>query len=151
MASTAGTAGTPNITLTYRNAANVAGKTTPSSPALPSSPATTPIFNIVYSGTGSGKYGPFMPLAQADTGIRSVTNIITSAGVTAGVWNICLCKPLLTLPITTLGVAAERDLVNQLPSMPRVYDGANLQWLIYAGSAIPNNSAFYGSLEFGWS
>jgi hypothetical protein len=41
--------------------------------------------------------------------------------------------------------------VNQLPSMPRVYDGANLQWLIYAGSAIPNNSAFYGSLEFGWS
>ena len=151
VASTAGTAGTPTLQLTYRNAANTAGKVTPATPTLPTNTAVNPLLNIVYSGTGAGKYGPFMPLAQADTGIRSVTNIITSAGVTTGVYNLCLCKPLLTLPITTLGVAAERDLVNQLPSMPRVYDGANLQWLIYAGGAVPNNSAYYGALEFGWS
>lgn len=151
VASTAGTAGTPTFQLTYRNAANTAGKVTPATPALPTNTAVSPLLTVPYSGTGSGKYGPFFPLAQADTGIRSVTNIILSAGVTTGVYNLVLCKPLLTLPITTLGVAAERDLVNQLPSMPRVYDGANLQWMIYAGSAIPNNSAFYGSLEFGWS
>lgn len=70
--------------------------------------------------------------------------------MTTGVYNLCLCKPLLTLPMTTVGVAAERDLVNQMPSMPKVYDGACLVWLIYAGSAIPNNSAFYGHLDLGW-
>ena len=71
--------------------------------------------------------------------------------MTTGVYNLVFAKPLLSLPITTLGVASERDLVNQLPSMPRVYDGACLAWMIYAGSAIPNNSSFFGALDFGWS
>jgi len=53
--------------------------------------------------------------------------------------------------MTTVGVAAARDLVNQLPSLPKVYDGACLVWLIYAGAAIPNNSAFYGHIDLGWS
>jgi hypothetical protein len=49
-----------------------------------------------------------------------------------------------------VGVAAERDLLNQLPSLPRVYDGANLSWLMYAGALTPVNSAFYGNLDFIW-
>jgi hypothetical protein len=70
--------------------------------------------------------------------------------MTSGCVNVVLCKPLLTLPITAQGVASERDLLNQLPSLPRIYDGANLQWLIYAGAATPVNSAFYGSLDAVW-
>jgi len=151
-ASTAGTAGAGTFQLTYTNSAGTGSKTTPSSPALPTNTATSPLLTVPYSGTGSGKYGPFFPLSGGDAGIRSIQNIIlASAGVTTGVYNIVQCRPLLTLPLTTVGVAAERDLINQLPSMPRVYDGACLQWLIYAGAAIPNNSAFYGSLDFGWS
>lgn len=152
VASTAGTAGTTTFQLTYTNSAGTGSRVTPTSPALPTNNATAPIFGIPYSGTGSGKFGPFMPLAAGDAGIRSVQNIIlASSGVTTGVYNLVKARPLLTLPMTTLGVAAERDLVNQLPSMPRVFDGACLGWLIYAGSAIPNNSAFYGHLDFGWS
>ncbi|MGK3945659.1 hypothetical protein ABK046_45860, partial [Streptomyces caeruleatus] len=64
--------------------------------------------------------------------------------------NVVLCRPLLTLPMTTIGVAAERDLVNQLPSMPRVYDGACLTWLMLAGAATPVASAFYGHIDMGW-
>lgn len=151
-ASTAGTAGAGTFQLTYVNGAGTAGQVTPSSPALPTNTATSPLLTIPYSGTGSGKFGPFFPLANGDTGIRSVTNIILAgAGVTTGVYNLVLCKPLLTLPLTTVGVAAERELVSQLPSMPRVYDGACLQWLIYAGAAIPNNSSFYGHIDLGWS
>jgi hypothetical protein len=52
--------------------------------------------------------------------------------------------------MTTIGVAAERDLVNQLPSLPRVFDGACLTWLMYAGAATPVTSAFYGHLDLGW-
>ena len=151
-ASTAGTAGAGTFQLTYTNSAGTGSKTTPSSPALPTNTATSPLLTIPYSGTGSGKYGPFFPRANGDAGIQSITNIIlASAGVTTGVYNLCLCKPLLTLPLTTIGVPAEREMVSQLPSMPRVYDGACLAWLIYAGAAIPNNSAFYGHIDLGWS
>lgn len=151
-ASTAGTAGTGTFQLTYTNGAGTGSRTTPSSPALPTNTATSPLLTVPYSGTGSGKFGPFFPLANGDTGIRSITNIILAgAGVTTGVYNLVLCKPLLTLPLTTVGVAAERELISQLPSMPRVYDGACLQWLIYAGAAVPNNSSFYGHIDLGWS
>lgn len=151
-ASTAGTAGTGTFQLTYTNSAGTGSRVTPTSPALPTNTAVAPLLTVPYSGTGSGKFGPFMPLAAGDAGIRTCQNIILAgAGVTTGVYNLVFAKPLLSLPITTLGVASERDLVNQLPSMPRVYDGACLAWMIYAGSAIPNNSSFFGHLDFGWS
>lgn len=144
-------AGTPTVTLTYTNAAGTASNTTPSSPALPSINTTAPVSQVAYSGTGSGKYGPFMPLAGGDTGVRLGTSINFSATMTSGVQNLIYVRPLLTLPMTTIGVAAERDLLNQIPSLPRVYDGACLAWMMYAGAATPVNSAFYGHLDFGWS
>ena len=151
-ASTAGTAGAGTFQLTYTNSTPTGSRVTPSSPALPTNTATSPLLTVPYSGTGSGKYGPFFPLQSADTGIQSIQNIILAgAGVTTGVYNLCYAKPLLSLPMTTVGVAAERDLINQMPSLPKVYDGACLQWLIYTQAAIPNNSPFYGHLDFGWS
>jgi len=53
--------------------------------------------------------------------------------------------------MTTIGVACERDLLNQVPSLPRVYNGACLAWLMYAGAATPVNSSFYGHLDFAWA
>lgn len=143
-------AGTPTVSITYTNSLGTGSKNTPSSPALPSINATAPVTQIAYSGTGSGKYGPFLPLAAGDAGIRSVQSINFSATMTSGVQNLVLCRPLVTLPMTTVGVAAERDLLNQLPSLPRVYDGACLAWLMYAGAATPTNSAFYGNIDFAW-
>ena len=57
----------------------------------------------------------------------------------------------VTLPITTLGVTAERDLVNQFMAMPKIYDGACLAWIMLAGAATPVASPISGHLEFGWS
>ena len=143
--------GTPTVQLSYTNTASVAGQLTPAAPSLPVINASSPAGAIAYSGTGVGKYGPFIPLAPGDQGILSVQSVNFSATMTSGAMILVLCKPLMTLPITTVGVAAERDLVNQLPSMPRIYDGANLQWLMYAGAATPVNSAFYGNMDFAWS
>jgi len=151
--STAGTAGTTTFQLTYTNSAGTASRTTPSSPALPLNNATSPLLQVPFSGTGSGKFGPGFPLMNADAGIQSVQNIIlASSGVTTGVYNIFAYKPLISLPMTTVGVPAEREFISQLPSMPRVYDGACLCWLHYNGvAAIPNNSNYNGHIEFGWS
>ncbi|HPL78876.1 MAG TPA: hypothetical protein PKY40_07730 [Burkholderiaceae bacterium] len=143
-------AGTPTVQLSYTNTASVAGRLTPASPSLPIINTTAPVGSIPYSGTGVGKYGPFLPLAAGDSGILSVQSVNFSATMVSGCMNLVLCRPLLTLPITTVGVASERDLLNQLPSLPRVYDGANLQWLMYAGAATPVNSSFYGNLDFLW-
>ena len=142
-------AATPNITLNYTNSAGTAGKATPVT--LPIGNSAAAVTSVVHSGTGTGKYGPFIPLAAGDAGIRSVQSINLSASYVSGVLNLVLCKPLLTLPITTLGVTAERDLVNQFASMPRVYDGACLHWLMLAGAATPVASPLSGHLEFGWT
>ena len=142
-------AATPNITLNYTNSAGTAGKATPVT--LPIGNSAAAVTSVVYSGTGSGKYGPFIPLAAGDAGIRSVQSINLSASYVSGVLNLMLCRPLLTLPITTLGVTAERDLVTQFASMPRVYDGACLHWLMLAGAATPVASPLSGHLEFGWT
>lgn len=142
-------AGTPNLSLAaYVDSAQNTGNVTPT--VLPIGKTAAANGLVLYSGTGAGKYGPFMPLAAGDAGISRIDNIQLSATYTSGEFSVGLCRPLLTLPMTTLGVAAERDLVNQMPSMPRIYDGAALYWLIYHGAATPTNSAFYGHLDFGW-
>jgi len=141
-------AGTPNISMTYTNQAGTSGKVTPA--VLPVGLTAAPKGTVPYSGTGAGKYGPFLPLAAGDSGIQSVQNFQLSATYTSGVLNLVICRPLLTLPLTTIGVAAERDLLNQVPSLPRVYDGANLSWLMYAGAATPVNTGYAGHLDFVW-
>jgi hypothetical protein len=142
-------AATPNIRLTYTDSAGNAGNLTPAT--LPIGNSAAAVTSIVYSGTGSGKFGPFIPLAAGDAGIRSVQQFNLSASYLSGVLNLVLCKPLMTLPITTLGVTAERDLVNQFASMPRIYNGACLAWLMLAGAATPVASPLSGHLEFGWA
>lgn len=63
-----------------------------------------------------------MPLQSGDAGIRSIQSVTISTSYVSGEFSIGLCKPILTLPITTLGVASERDLMNQVPSMPQIVD-----------------------------
>jgi hypothetical protein len=143
-------AGTPTVQLGYTNTVPTSGRLTPGVPALPTLVATSTQASIPYSGTGAGKYGPFLPLQGGDQGIKQVDTINFSATMTSGCVVLVICKPLLVIPITTVGVAGERDLVNQIPSMPRIYDGACLQWIYMAGAAIPQNSSYQGHLDFAW-
>lgn len=136
-----------SIALSYTNQAATAGRTLPVTTSMTAS-AITP--HISHSGTAANNYGPFLPLANGDRGIQSVQTITFSAASGAGTGALVLARPLLTLPITTVGVASERDLLNQLPSLPRVYDDACLTWLYFAGAATAANTNFYMSAEFAW-
>jgi hypothetical protein len=142
-------AATPNLSIGYTNSAGTASRATPVTLPVGKTAASNGL--IIHSGTGLGKYGPFIPLQSGDAGIRSIQTIQNSTSYVSGEYAVGLCKPLLTLPITTLGVAAERDLVNQLPSMPKIEDGANLVWMMYSGAATPTNSSIYGHLDIGWA
>lgn len=142
-------AATPNLSIGYTNSSDTASRATPT--VLPIGKTAAANGLILYSGTGAGKYGPFMPLQGSDSGISSIETIQNSTSYVSGEYAVVLCKPLLTLPITTQGVASERDLVNQVPSLPRIYDGACLTWLMYSGAATPTNSAIAGHLDVVWS
>lgn len=141
-------AATPNLQINYTNADGVTGKTTPTT--LPVGKTAAALGLIPYSGTGAGKYGPFFPPAAGDRGVRSIEQTNLSASYVSGAMAFCLCRPLLSLPMASIGVMTERDLMNQMPSLPRVQDGACLAWLLYNGAATPANSGFVGHLEFGW-
>lgn len=143
-------AGTPNCSYpAYTNSAQTGSRTTPT--VLPVGKTAAENGMILYSGTGVGKYGPFFPMQGGDSGTAKIDNVQISATYTSGEFSVGMCVPILTLPITTLGVASERDLMNQVPSLPRIYDGANLQWMIYNGAATPVNSAIAGHLDLAWN
>jgi hypothetical protein len=144
-------AGTPTLQLNYTNPASAAGRLTPVAPSLPIANTAAPVGQILYSGTGVGKYGPFMPLQSGDNGILSIQTIQQSTTMTSGVYCIVLCKPVgLPLPLTTLGVPGERDYFNQLPSMPVIPDGACLNWLQLAGAATPVNTPYNFTIQSVW-
>ena len=112
-----------NVAISYTNQSGTAGRALPVTVACTAS-AITP--HITHSGTAANNYGPFLPMASGDTGIQSVQSLTLSAASLAGTASLVLARPLLSLPISTAGVIAERDLLNQLPSLPRIYDNACL-------------------------
>lgn len=144
-------AGTPTLRMRYTNTDDVANRLTPNTPSLPIANATAPVGQVVYSGAGAGKYGPAMPLQAGDTGIKSLQTIQQSATMTSGVYCIIFYKPIgLPLPVSTIGVAAERDYLNQQPSLPIIPDGACLSLLKYAGAATTANIPYFGTIQTVW-
>lgn len=140
-----------NLQLSYTNQASVAARAMPVTVSATASLAAT-LFKLTHTGLAANQYGPFLPMAQGDQGIKSVEEFKLSAasGTANTFYDLIMCKPLATIPLTTASVAAERDLVNQLPSMPQIKDGACLGWLYFAGAATGANTNFYGSLDLGW-
>lgn len=149
-AATAMGAATPNLSLGYTNSSQVASRATPT--VLPVGKTAASNSHILYTGaTGAGKYNFAVPRASGDSGIAQIDTIQNSVSYVSGTYCVALYKELARFPITTLGVAAERDFLNQLPSLPRVYDSAALYCLIGSGAATPTNSAFSGHLDFIWN
>ena len=149
-AATAMGAGTPNLSLNYTNSSQTAARATPT--VLPVGKTAASNSHILYTGaTGAGKYNFAVPRASGDAGIASIEGIRNSTSYVSGTYCVALYKELARFPVTTLGVAAERDFLNQLPSLPRIYDGAALYFLVGSGAATPANSAFSGHLDFIWN
>jgi hypothetical protein len=145
--------GGPNLSLTYTNsnASPQTGRTLPYTVSMAAAPA---ISSIPHSGNAANRYGPFLPLAAGDTGISDIESFQLSGGTaytgTTGVLVMHLVRPIFAMPLMASGVASERDLVNQLPSLPRIPDGAHLKFLMYATGATTANSPLVASLDFAW-
>jgi len=149
-AATAMGAATPNLSLGYTNSAQVASRATPTVLPIGKTAAANSI--ILYTGaTGAGKYNYAMPLQSGDAGIAEINTIQNSTSYVSGTYCVALVKEITEFPLSTLGLAAERNLLTEMPSLPRIYDSAALYFLYGSGVATPANSAFSGSLNFVWN
>ena len=153
VAQTQPTAGGPNLTASsYTSTAGTAGRAFQGSPTMGAT-ADAYATRILHSGNAAGRYGPFLPRQGGDTGIKSIESFTWSAGTAytgTGVVALCIARPLADIVIPVSGMWSERDLVNQLPSLPQVYDGACLGWLLFSTGATTNNSPFNAAIDFAW-
>lgn len=148
-AATAMGAATPNLSLGYTNSAQVASRATPT--VLPIGKSAASNSHILYTGaTGTGKYNYMTPLQSGDSGIAEINTIQNSTSYVSGTYTVALVKEIGRFPLSTLGLASERNFLFEYPSMPRIYDGAALYFALGSGVATPVSSAISGLLTFLW-
>jgi len=156
VAQTQPTAGGPNLTAsaydapgTYDGSGTRAFQGTPSMGATADAYAT----RVLHSGNATGRYGPFLPRQGADTGIARINSFTWSAGTAytgSGVVALAIVKPIADIIIPATGVWSERDLRNQLPSLPKIDDGACLAWMLFGVGATTTASPFTATTDFCW-
>lgn len=143
-------AATPNLSIGYTNSSQVTSRATPT--VLPVGKTAASNSHILYTGaTAVGKYNYTTPLQAGDNGIAEINTIQNSTSYVSGEYTVALVKEITELPISTLGLAAERNLLTEMPSLPRIYDTAALYWIYGSGVATPANSAFSGTMNFIWN
>lgn len=137
-----------NLAVSYTNQASVAGRSLPVTVAATAS-AIVP--HIVHSGTAANNYGPFLPLASGDTGVKSVQSVqLSAASGSASTAVLVLAKPIAQIPLSIASLMTEKDFWNQLPSAPQIKDGACLGFILGTGAAVAASTTFAGSLETVW-
>jgi hypothetical protein len=144
---------TPVLTMTYYNQAG-AEKTLGAVISFTAGTTNIPqVGKIAHSGVAANNYGFFLPLAAGDTGIQGIKTItFTTAYTTATTVTAAavIVKPLAILPMVAASVAAERNFMTQIPSFPRIYDHACLNFLQFAGGATVLNTPIYGYIDTAW-
>ena len=151
------TAGTTGATATaihptgfnYTSSYGTPGRVIPGTVAFPASQIVP---CIPHNGAAAANtYGPFLPLDAADQGVQSVQNVqFTVSCGTACTVNLILCKPLAAVPLSTIWVPQGRNFVFDMPYLPRIYDGACLNFLLFSGTAYAVSQQINAMMTFIW-
>lgn len=142
-------AATPNLSLGYTNSSQTTSRATPS--VLPIGKTAASNSHVLYTGaTGTGKYNYMTPLQSGDNGIAEINTIQNSTSYVSGEYSVALVKEIARSPLSTLGLASERNHLFEYPSLPRIYDGAALYFMLGSGVATPVSSAISGFNTFVW-
>jgi hypothetical protein len=153
---TAPTGGGPNLSASaYDAPTDFSGTGTRAFQGSPTNGAAADAYatRILHSGNAAGRFGAFLPRQGADAGVARINSFTFSGGTAytgSGVLALCIARPLLDILLPATGVWSERDLVNQLPSLPRVHDGACLAWMLFGTGATSVSSPFTAALDLGW-
>lgn len=145
-ADTALGANAPTCVINYLDTGGASGATTTFT-----STASLGIGQLLNSGTAANKYNPFVPLAAGDTGVSDIVSLVWSGTAHAsGTVIIGLCKPLWTIPIPATGLYTKMDFLNAFPSLPRIRDGANIQFLLFQTGATTSGGTVMIDFDYGY-
>jgi len=93
-------------------------------------------------------YGPFLRLANGDSGIRSIVSV-TNTVVNGGLGTIVLVKPLADLAVREINTCCEFSFADQRSPGPRIVDGAYLNLIMNCTSNVAS-SLLTGFGQFVW-
>lgn len=144
-ADTALGANAPTCIINYLDTGGGAGATTTFT-----STASLGVGQVLNSGTAANKYNPFLPLASGDTGVSDIVSVVWAGTAHAsGTVVVCLAKPLWTIPVPATGLYTKVDFINAFPSLPRIRDGANVQFLLFQTGATTSGGTIM--VDFDWA
>lgn len=150
---TAPTGGGPNLSASaYTNSAGTGSRAFQGSPTMGAA-ADAYAARVIHSGNAAGRYGPFLPKQGGDTGIARVDSFTFSGGTAytgSGVLALCIARPLADVMLPVTGAFVMEDLRNQLPSLPKVEDGACLAYMLFGTGATTASSPFTSIMDFVW-
>ena len=136
----------PTCVINYLDTGGGAGATTTFT-----STASLGIGQLLNSGTAANKYNPFLPMATGDTGVSDIVSLVWSGTAHAsGTVVIGLCKPLWTIPVPATGLYTKVDFLNAFPSLPRIVDGANIQFLLFQTGATTSAGTIMVDFDYGY-
>jgi hypothetical protein len=136
----------PTCIVNYLDQGGAAGATTTFT-----STASLTIGSVLNSGAAANKYNPFLPLAAGDTGVSDIVSVVWAGTAHAsGSVAVCLAKPLWCLPLPATGLYSKMDLVNAMPSMRQIKDGANIQFLLFQTGATTSAGTVNVDFDYGY-
>jgi len=138
---TANGAAQPALTFTFAAAPDASSQT-----AVMTSPANSLPVSGIYLNNGQ----PMFPIPNGKTGVQSITSYTIGSGTT-GTVSVLLYRPLIQIPICAQYLATERDCLYQLLSLPQIYDGACLGWLVQIGGAMTTLQTIGGRTQYAWA
>lgn len=145
-ADTAMGANAPTCVINYLDTGGNPGATTSFT-----STASMGIGQLLNTGAAANKYNPFLPLAAGDTGVSDIVSLVWSGTAHAsGTVIIGLCKPLWMIPVPATGLYNKVDFVNALPSMRKIPDGANIQFLLFQTGATTSGGTINVDFDYGY-
>ncbi|CAN5813259.1 hypothetical protein BH20PSE1_BH20PSE1_00920 [soil metagenome] len=128
---TTGLGATPQtVTITYTNQAGTGSRVATLSPVVSSAAARVP------------QTGFFIPLADGDSGVRSVQSCQLGGSMGAGVGNLTLCRPFFVMPITQANFPFLLNLATSFPLLQQLVDSQCLMLLIKAATTSSGNVDF---------
>jgi hypothetical protein len=139
-------ANAPTCIVNYLDTGGAAGATTTFT-----STASLTIGSLLNTGAAANKYNPFLPLAAGDTGVSDIVSVVWAGTAHAsGSALLGLCKPLWTIPVPATGLYNKVDFVNSLPSMRKIPDGANIQFLLFQTGATTSAGTVNVDFDYGY-
>jgi hypothetical protein len=139
-------ANAPTCIINYLDTGGAAGATTTFT-----STASLGVGSLLNTGAAANKYNPFLPLAAGDTGVSDIVSLVWAGTAHAsGTVIIGLCKPLWCIPVPATGLYSKVDFVNALPSMRKIPDGANIQFLMFQTGATTSAAPINVDFDYGY-